>query len=83
MSRPPSAPATIPWHRRMEARVAAGISLLVALALGAVLFATMRAVTNRSMSRASEDLATARSTFTGLLDSRAESAVCPCNQCCT
>ena len=58
----------------MEARVAAGISLLVALALGAVLFATMRAVTNRSLSRASEDLATARSTFASLLDSRAESA---------
>jgi predicted signal transduction protein with EAL and GGDEF domain len=58
----------------MEARVALGVSLLVGLSLGAVLFATTRAVTTRSLSHAAEDLEVARSAFYQSVDSRAESA---------
>ena len=58
----------------MEARVAAGIGLLVAVAVGAVLLATMRAVTSRSLTRASEDLEIARTTFLRSLETRTESA---------
>ena len=54
--------------------MAVGVCLLVGLSVGAVLFATTRAVTHRSLGRASEDLEVARSKFYRLLDSRAESA---------
>jgi len=67
-------PPPIPWHRRLEARVAAGVTLLVALSLGALLVATTEAVTTRSLSRASEDLDVARAAFHRSLDSRTQSA---------
>jgi predicted signal transduction protein with EAL and GGDEF domain len=67
--------SSIPWHRRLEARVAAGVTLLVGLSLGALLIATTEAVTTRSLSRASEDLEVARAAFYRSLDSRTESAV--------
>jgi predicted signal transduction protein with EAL and GGDEF domain len=54
--------------------VSAGVSLLVGLSLGALLFATTGAVTSRSLARASEDLEVARSAFYRSLDSRTESA---------
>jgi hypothetical protein len=50
--------AGIPWHRRIEAVVVVGSSLLVAVSLGAVLVATTRLVTNRSLDRASLDIET-------------------------
>src|SRR5580693_107036 len=68
-----SDPGAIPWHRRMEAHVAVGVSVLVALSLGAILLATTRVVTTRSLSRAEDDLKTARTTFQRSLDSRADS----------
>jgi diguanylate cyclase (GGDEF)-like protein len=69
------APASpIPWHRRLEARVAAGVTALVALSLAALLVATTEAVTTRSLSRASEDLEIARAAFYRSLDTRTESA---------
>ena len=64
----------IPWHRRLEARVSAGVILLVGLSLGALLVATTGAVTSRSLARASEDLEVARSAFYRSLDTRTESA---------
>jgi predicted signal transduction protein with EAL and GGDEF domain len=69
-----SEPPPIPWHRRMEARVAAGVTILVGLSLGTVLVFTTRAVTERSLERAAQDLETTRIAFHRLLDSRAESA---------
>ena len=65
---------SLPWHLRLEARVTVGITLLVALSLGAVLAATTRTVTTRSLERASTDLDAARSAFYQLADDRAESA---------
>jgi len=67
-------PTTIAWHRRLEARVAAGVTILVALSLGALLLATTKAVTSRSLTRASEDLDVARAAFYRSLDSRTQSA---------
>ena len=64
----------VPWYRRMEARVAVGVSLIAALSLGVVLLATSRVVTQRSLSRASGELEAARRSCVRLLDSRAESA---------
>jgi diguanylate cyclase (GGDEF)-like protein len=64
----------LPWHRRLEARVIGGITVLIAFCLGAVLVATTRAVTTRSLERASTDLDAARSAFYQLADDRAEYA---------
>jgi PAS domain S-box-containing protein len=66
--------ARIPWHRRIEAVVVVGSSLLVASSLGAVLVATTRLVTTSSLDRASLDLETARMTFYHLIASQAVSA---------
>src|SRR6185436_8092426 len=70
----PVVSSAIPWHRRLEARVAAGVTVLVGLSLGALLVATTQAVTRRSLLRASEDLETARAAFDRSLDSRTQSA---------
>src|SRR6476469_4181124 len=72
-SRPVAVPH-VPWHRGIEAHVVLGVSLLVALSLGAVLLATTRAVANESRSRASADLQAGRAAFDRLLESRAESS---------
>ena len=48
--------------------------LLIGLSLGAVLLATTRVVTTRSLNRAAEELEVARSAFYRLIDARAESA---------
>src|ERR1700730_925715 len=66
--------ARIPWHHRIEAVVVAGSSLLVAVSLIAVLVATTRLVTARSLDRASLDLKTARGTFYHLIANQAASA---------
>ena len=54
--------------------MSAGVSLLVGLSLGALLLATIGAVTSQSLGRASEDLEVARATFYRSLDTRTESA---------
>ena len=48
------------------------IALLVALALGALLVATTRLVTDRSLGRGAEDLSAARSAFNRLMAARAD-----------
>jgi PAS domain S-box-containing protein len=64
----------IPWRRRIQVHVALGVSVVVAFSLGAVLLTTTRIVTRQSMSLASDALASARSAFYHLVESRAESA---------
>jgi PAS domain S-box-containing protein len=64
----------IRWHDRMEARVAAGILLLVALSLAAVVFTATRVTTRSAVTRAAETLEGARSAFYRLVDERAEFA---------
>jgi PAS domain S-box-containing protein len=58
----------------MEATVVVGVSLLVGLSLGAVLLVTTRVLMSWSLTRASEELAAARSAFSHLVDTRAEFA---------
>ena len=62
------------WHRRLEARAIAGITLLVALSLAAILAATARTVTTRSLARTTVDLEAARTAFHHLVTERAEFA---------
>jgi PAS domain S-box-containing protein len=64
----------IRWHRRIEARVVAGIGLLVTLSLAGVLLAATRVATRSAVERASSDLEDARSAFYRLVDSRADFA---------
>ena len=58
----------------MEARVALGVSFLVALSLAGVLVAAVRVTTHSSLQRASVDLEDARSAFYRLVDDRADHA---------
>ena len=58
----------IRWHDRMEARVAAGILLLVTLSLAAVVFAATRVSTRSAVARAAYNLEGARSAFYRLVD---------------
>jgi hypothetical protein len=64
----------IRWHDRMEARVAAGTLLLVALSLAAVVFTATRVSTRSAVARAADNLDGARSAFYRLVDERAEFA---------
>ena len=66
-----SSPPHHSWHRRFEARVVVAVGVLVAASLGAVLAATTRAVTSRSLERASTDLEATRVAFNHLVDDRA------------
>jgi signal transduction histidine kinase/ActR/RegA family two-component response regulator len=62
------------WHRRFEARVVASVIILVALSTGAILYATTRVVTARSLERTRLDLQAARTAFQRLADDRARFA---------
>ena len=58
----------------MEARVAAGVLVLVGLSLSAVVVTATRVTTRSAVARASDDLADARSAFYRLVDDRASFA---------
>ena len=58
----------------MEARVVLGVSVFVGLSLALVLILTTRAVTSRSLERASKDLEAERTAFARLVANRAEFA---------
>jgi PAS domain S-box-containing protein len=61
----------IRWHRRMEARVVAGLTLLVALSLAGVLLAANRVATRRAVAQAADHLERGRTAFYSLVDERA------------
>src|SRR5262249_48585001 len=62
------------WYRRLGARVAVALTLLIGLSLGAVLIETTRVVRAKSLSHAAEELEVAQSAFYRLVDARAASA---------
>jgi hypothetical protein len=64
----------IRWHDRMEVRVAAGILLLVALSLSAVIITATRVATRSALARAADNLEGTRAAFYRLVDERAEFA---------
>ncbi len=71
----PTAGSDLPWHQRLEARVASALGLLVAVALGAVLFATLGVVSSQSRDRVAADLEVAQTAFDRLLDLRLRAAM--------
>jgi diguanylate cyclase (GGDEF)-like protein len=68
-------PVELPWHVRLEARVASALGLLVAVALGAVLLVTAGVVSAQSRDRVAADLEVARSAIYALLDQRLDAAI--------
>jgi putative nucleotidyltransferase with HDIG domain len=78
MAHRPDARTSIPWHRRLEARVLLCITLVAGLSLETALLAAHRIVTGHSMSRSVEDLQAARATFYRLANQRAEFASAQC-----
>jgi predicted signal transduction protein with EAL and GGDEF domain len=64
----------LPWHRRLEARVAVALTLLVAGAVAAVLAFTLRLVSDQSRDRAIVELEAARGAFESLLQNRASTS---------
>jgi PAS domain S-box-containing protein len=70
----PAPPPVIPWHRRLEARLALSVGLLVAVSLGAALTMATRVAMSRSLMRASESMHTAQTAFERLVETRAEAA---------
>jgi PAS domain S-box-containing protein len=71
---PPATSSPIPWHRRLEARLALSVGLLVAVSLGAALTMATRVATARSLTRASENMHAAQTAFERLVATRAEAA---------
>jgi predicted signal transduction protein with EAL and GGDEF domain len=71
---PSQSPLPVRWYRRLGARVAVALTLLIGSSLGAVLVATTRVVRARSLTHASEELEVAQSAFYRLVDARAASA---------
>ena len=61
----------IHWQDRMEARVAAGVLVLVALSVAAVVFTATRVATRSAVARTSDNLEAARTAFYRLVDDRA------------
>ena len=74
MTTPPAAPATIPWHARLEARVLIVVTLVATVLLAAVLLATTKVVAHYSLTRSAEDLRAARAAFERLTETRRQSA---------
>jgi diguanylate cyclase (GGDEF)-like protein len=68
-------PATLPWHLRLEARVASALGLLVAVALGAVLLVTLGLVSAQSRDKVAADLEVARTAVYTLIQQRIASAI--------
>ena len=55
--------SVIPWHRRLEARVLFGVSLIAGLSLASIAFVTGRVVRSHTYDRARNDVKTARVAF--------------------
>jgi hypothetical protein len=72
---PPSRAAALPWHGRLETRVAVALAVMVAGALGAMLLITLQLVSTQSRTRAEDELDVARSAFSSLLESRETSSI--------
>ena len=76
MGHVPHSPSTaLPWHGRLEARVALALALLVAGALGAMLFITIQLVSTQSRTRAEGEIDVARAAFSSLMENRAASSL--------
>jgi predicted signal transduction protein with EAL and GGDEF domain len=75
MTAPEPGRTRLRWHRRLEARVAGVLGLLVAAALGTMLTLTTDSVSSRSRERAATELEVARTAFHSHLATRTSSAI--------
>src|SRR4051812_30930959 len=71
-------PRAIPWHRRLEARVLVGITLVAGVALTVALVAAESTIMRHSMARSEADLAAATAVFYRLAQQRAGFAATQC-----
>ena len=62
----------IPWHRRLEARVLAGVTAIVGISLAALTAVTGEVIARHTMARAEVDLAAAQAAFTHLVSTQSE-----------
>ena len=62
----------IPWHRRLEARVLAGVTAIVGISLAALTVVTGAVIARHTMARAEVDLAAAQAAFTHLVSTQSE-----------
>lgn len=74
MTPPTAATTDLPWHQRLEARVAIALGLLVAAALGAVLLVTLGVVSGQSRDRVAAELDVAQAALHRLIDLRIETS---------
>jgi PAS domain S-box-containing protein len=65
-------PISIPWHKRLEARVLAGVTAIVGLSLAALTLVTGEVVSRHTMTRALTDLAAAQAAFTHLVSTQSD-----------
>jgi PAS domain S-box-containing protein len=65
-------PVSIPWHRRLEARVLAGVTAIIGVSLAALTLVTGEVVQRHTMSRAESGLAAAQAAFTHLVSTQSE-----------
>jgi predicted signal transduction protein with EAL and GGDEF domain len=70
-----AAPAHRSWHRRLDVHVAVAVAVIVAAAVGAVLYITGRLVSGESRDREAAELEAAREAFYRLMEDRAATAV--------
>lgn len=75
MTNPAGKPRRLQWHRRLEARVAAALGVIVAGALGVALTVTIETVSTQSRARAADELEVARTAFYNQLETRTASAI--------
>src|SRR5688500_1399835 len=64
----------IPWHRRLEARVLLGLTVIAGLSLLTVALVTSSVVRRHAFERARSDLSSARAAFATLITTRADEA---------
>ena len=65
-------PVAIPWHRRLEARVLAGVTTIIGVSLAALTLVTGQVIAGHSMNRAAADLAAAQAAFSHLVSTQSE-----------
>ena len=66
----PAAQHSIPWHRRLEARVLVGVCLIAGFSLASLTVVTGRVVQSHALSRAAGDLSSAQAAFSHLISTR-------------
>jgi PAS domain S-box-containing protein len=68
----PAAQHSIPWHRRLEARVLVCVCLIAGFSLATLTLVTGRVVESHALSRAAGDLSSAQAAFSHLISTRTQ-----------